>query len=142
MRFEFSDLPDKLPPGAKEAFVYDKKKARDHKKVYRKLRRLYLGRDEPETVMEGNALAQMHEMNRLGILWLNEHPQAKPQIAFIDKPEMIYIGGIDDGVKRGFVQTNQDGLALLTALWPWDRHDIPTVTMCRVVIDDIIRRFA
>jgi len=111
--------------------------ARKHKGIERKVRRLFLGRDLPENEIETQAVTQMHLMLETGIQWLVDHPDANLSIAFVHIDR--YIGGIDDGVKRGFVQCTPDGLSFLQALWPWSDPHIPTVTMCKVVFDEITR---
>lgn len=85
------------------------------------------------------AIAQMHQMRDNGQKWLRENPNAKVQIAFKKIHGHQVIAAIDDALDAKIVVTNPDGLALIKALWPIHAYDAPTITMTRVVVEDLTR---
>lgn len=109
--------------------------------LYQVVKAVYNGEDMPEwgnPERAAQAREQMHRMRDNGIVWLKAHPEAKVQIAFTKPNGHQVIACIDDALDHHIVQVNPDGLALINALWPIHAQDAPTVTMTRVVVEDLI----
>jgi hypothetical protein len=82
---------------------------------------------------------QLTAMLNNGRLWRQGHPVANVEINFTWPANTVIIGGIDDAIKVGYVKTNDDGLALLKALWPWEGRTCPTVMMVRAVCEALFK---
>jgi hypothetical protein len=67
--------------------------------------------------------------------WRAANPDKKAVIQFNFPPKALIIGSISLAVARHFVITNEAGLELLKALWPWDVENEPTVLMVRVALE-------
>lgn len=64
--------------------------------------------------------AQTQSMLAAAKQWRAEHPDSNPIIQWNFPSNVAVIGTISDGIEHHFVNTNEDGLSLIKALWPWD----------------------
>lgn len=77
--------------------------------------------------------AQLNEMLANARKWRKANSNREALITF--PAQVCIIGPISLALKHNVVRSNEAGLELLKALWPWDRKDEPTVLMCRIVLE-------
>lgn len=74
-------------------------------------------------------------MARNAEAWRKANPDAEALIQFNFPPKVAVIAPISEAVRLKVVVTNDHGLSLLKALWPWEDRYEPTVLMCRAVLE-------
>jgi hypothetical protein len=67
--------------------------------------------------------------------WRAANPNRETVIQFNIPPGVLVISSISDAVTHHYVSTNEAGLELLKAMWPWGVEDEPTVLMVRVALE-------
>lgn len=82
----------------------------------------------------GKQILQMAE-NAKG--WLRDNPGASPKVQFNFTENVFVCASISGGIKEHFVSCNDDGLAMVKAMWPWDVDTEPTVGMVKFAIKHI-----
>jgi hypothetical protein len=80
---------------------------------------------------------QLQTMLRNGRKWLALHPKADIKIQWNFPRNVALICSISDAINHHHVSANDDGLALMKALWDWDAITEPTVLMTRVAIENM-----
>ena len=85
---------------------------------------------------EDQYIAQLQKMSENAQKWRAAHPTAEVLVQFNFPPKVGVIGTISDAIDAGAVSTNDNGLALVKALWPWDVKSEPTVFMVRLALED------
>lgn len=78
---------------------------------------------------------QMQAMYENANRWRSENPYKTAMIQFNIPPKVFLCAPISTAIRDGFVSTNEAGLELVKALWPWDNQREPTVAMVRVVLE-------
>lgn len=71
---------------------------------------------------------QMDQMVLNGSKWLLAHPEEKGKIQ-VWWPRVSVI-----------LQLNEPGLALVKSLWPWERHDAPTLNMVLICFEVLLTK--
>ena len=79
------------------------------------------------------------KMTDNGRKWIKEHPDANVEIKFtvpmVVGKQVAIVGTVEDSVDIGYIKCNEDGLALVKALYPWGLVDTPTYAMVKEVIE-------
>lgn len=78
---------------------------------------------------------QMQAMYENANKWRSENPTKEAMIQFNIPPKIFLCAPISNAIRDGFVSTNEAGLELIKALWPWDNQREPTVAMVRAVLE-------
>lgn len=110
--------------------------------LYDVIKAVYHGEHMPEMgsrERQEEMRQQLRQMRDNGKKWLEEHPASKVMIAFTKPSGHQVIAAIDDALDAQIVKVSPDGLALINALWPIHAQDAPTITMTRVVVEDLIQ---
>lgn len=89
-----------------------------------------------DTEMGAKFEAQCQKMYENFLQWRKDHPDAEVKVQFNYPPHVCVIGPISAALDNKLVSANEDGLALLKALWPWNDQSEPTVNMCRIVLEN------
>lgn len=80
-------------------------------------------------------IAQLDTMLARRKAWTQANPDKVAQVQFNFPKQVCIVAPIDDAIQHKFVTTNEAGLDLIKALWPWEDMNIPTVLMVRAVLE-------
>ena len=78
---------------------------------------------------------QCQTMNERAQAWRKANPGKSAVIRWNFPPAVNIIGCISDALAHRLVTTNEAGLELIKALWPWGDRDEPTILMVRMVLE-------
>lgn len=88
-----------------------------------------------QAIVEPRYIAQLEKMAANARTWRAAHPERVAQVQFNFPPYVAVVQPISNAVKMGTVSTNEAGLELLKAMWPWDCASEPTVLMVRAALE-------